>query len=371
MESFRILLFGIKTYECGDKMDNLLERIKIKLLQVVKHRFFKIAYLGRKNGNYFDLLCLLPGGTNRLPNSVTMKLPKGISANSKFSAGKNICFKTNASRLSLKILFKEKRVFCHMSNMATSGLDIYVKENDEYIWKTCVSAKANTQMSVCENIILGEGVKEVLIYLPAFAQIDSLFLKLEENAYIEPGGNKKRKMLAVYGSSISQGCAASRPALSYANLLSRNLKCELLNFGFSESAKGEAVLIEYITKFNIDIFIVEYDHNVSVNELKSTHKNVYEIIRENSDCFIVLMSRFSGGLSISFDEEEERMEVIKDTYMHAIEAGDEKIAMIDGRGVFGMNKSDYFVDGIHPNDAGMRIIADEIQRIIKERGVLI
>ena len=80
-------------------------------------------YALRENGLF--------NGFNRLPDRMNIQLSKGILANSKFSAGMTVSFATNASTINLRVLYKKKRLFQHMSRKASSGIDIYVKVKPE------------------------------------------------------------------------------------------------------------------------------------------------------------------------------------------------------------------------------------------------
>jgi hypothetical protein len=307
----------------------------------------------------------------RIPEDIVKNFSKGIITNSKFPASKRIIFYTNASEFILEVLYKKRCCFEHMSNKATSGIDIYIQNSNNAIkWEKCISPLNNIQMKVCETISIGEGIKEVILFLPAFAQIEQINIGLNKLFYLKINERYSKKTLVIYGSSISQGCAASRPSLSYANILVRKMNMNIINLGFSESAKGEKCFIEYIATLNADIYILEYDHNVSIKDLKITHRRVYEIIRHlNKKCLIIFMTRFSGGISISLEEEEERINIIESTYNFAVINGDKNVELINGRTLFPEDKGDYFVDDRHPNDKGMSLIAEKLYEVIKGRDI--
>ena len=92
----------------------------------------------------------------RIPEDIVKNFSKGIITNSKFPASKRIIFYTNASEFILEVLYKKRCCFEHMSNKATSGIDIYIQNSNNAIkWEKCISPLNNIQMKVCETISIG------------------------------------------------------------------------------------------------------------------------------------------------------------------------------------------------------------------------
>lgn len=344
---------------------NNFERLCIKVLQFIKYGWgcFKI-YINKKRMT--DLMQSVINGNIRIPSVILKQLSRSININNTFPAGKFIEFETQREFLNYQVLYKRRCALKHMPITGTSGIDIYLIEGESYSWVKCIAPNSNTQMFIKGTAKLGNGKKRICCFLPLYASINN-FLVDEDVLIIK---NDKKTKIAFYGSSITHGCAASRPSLCYSNIIARRLNCEILNFGFSESAKGELNVIEYISNIGIEIMVIEYDHNASIIELRNSHLNVYKTIRKNSNCWIIFMSRFSGGISISLNEESERMEIIKSTYEYAINEGDLKVRFINGRELFDNNKSDYFVDGVHPNDLGMYCISEKVCSVILEGKML-
>lgn len=304
---------------------------------------------------------------NRLPKDIVRRLSRGIKVNEQFPAGKTIEFITNSNILEVFVLYKFRRILNNMPSSGTSGLDIYINKDGNYIWKKCIVPNSKSSMYLKDQIDIGKGQKKVKIYFPSFAVIEKLMIKERDVvSFIE----YENPEIVFYGSSISQGAAASRPGLCYINQVASYEKCSVANFGFSESAKGETSLIKYIAGLGQKIFVLEYDHNATINELKKSHLNAYKTIRKESNCWIIMMTRFSGGLSISLDEEMERVKIIEQTYQYAVMHGDNKIIFINGSHLFKENKNLYFVDKIHPNDDGMQAISKIICKCIDDRGML-
>lgn len=291
---------------------------------------------------------------------------KGIRTNCAFSAGKRIYFSTDATHLIFDVRYKKRQLFPHMSQQATSGLDLYYMFDQEYFWLTTIYPRSELQMQVKTYIELPMGTKKVLIYLPPFAQIEQIFVNKEHNAILEECAPETIEIL-IYGSSISQGCAASRPGLSYVNRLQRELNCEVLNYGFSEAANGEEEFISYLMCGNkSNYIIIEYDHNATVERLRKTHKKVYEIVRRNNTkAYIIFLSRISGGISCSIEEARERESIIRETYQYALRTGDKKVRFIDGKLTENKCINNFLIDDRHPNDEGMHYLATKIYETIQ------
>ncbi len=306
----------------------------------------------------------------RIPDYLADKLTKGIRVNNYYSAGREINFITEAHEIEVNVIYKQRSLIKHMSCQATSGIDVYLDINSENIWTGCISPQNNVQMLVKTTIKMGVGKKKVKFFLPAFAEINDIYIGVKPEYNVCCFKEMYKETIVFYGSSITQGCAASRPALSFVNILGRKLNKKVLNFGFSESAKGETDLIEYIASMKAGIYILEYDHNATLEELKNSHRKVYEIIRnKNKNSLIILMSRFSGGISIGLEEEKERINIIEQTYLFALEQGDINIELIKGNSLSVNKKELLFADDRHPNDYGMILIANMLYQVIKRRGL--
>lgn len=304
----------------------------------------------------------------RAPEKIIEEYGKRILRLNRMESGKTVCFSTDEVELTITVIFNDYIVPSNMSLIGACGIDIYFVDHGKYQWKTTIFPNSQTCMYIKKTIYFQKGEKEIIFYLPSYASLKLLNLTIRKGySLYKHNCQFTEGEISIYGSSISQGCASSRPGLSYSNILGRFLHMDVKNFGYSESALGQPHLIKYIAKQHSDIFILEYDHNASVSQLKSTHLQVYLNIRkENPNSIIVLMSRFSGGLSISLEEEKERNEIIFETYQIGIKNGDKKLIFIRGNEI-ASDKEKYFTDDRHPNDFGMYLLATTIYNRITEQ----
>ena len=340
----------------------MVARIWNKLVQIIEFYLYKIRY-SLHSSKYVDLLEISNLKSSRLPARLLANCSKGVRENSFFLAGAQITFTTQFETLEFDVIYKSRCNIKNMSSVATSGIDIYQKVDKGYSWIKCIAPHMPYSMGVKDTIELPPGKKDIVIYLPGYARIEKILIK--KDSHYSDFEFQENRSIAVYGSSVTHGCAASRPGLSYVNILSRDYGYKVFNFGFSASAKGEVEIIEYIASLGTGIIVVEYDHNATVEELRNTHRDVYKTIRgKNKNCLIIFMSRFSGGLSIPRMEEKERIGIIKNTVEYAIHSGDENVRFLDGSQVFAHNKDEAFTDDRHPNDLGMNRIAMEIDKLI-------
>ncbi|MBR6916255.1 MAG: hypothetical protein IKN36_07835, partial [Clostridia bacterium] len=174
------------------------------------------------------------------------------------------------------------------------------------------------------------------------------------------------KPVLFYGSSITQGACASRPGLSYPAILGRRLDFEVINLGFSGSARGERVVAELIASLPLSAFVFDYDHNAeSAEELERTHEPFFKIVREAQPSLPIIMISKADGLS-GREQTLKRRDVIKKNYESALARGDRNVWFIDGTLIYGDDAENCTVDNAHPNDIGFRHMVDAIYPVLKE-----
>lgn len=301
----------------------------------------------------------------RLTSSEQKKCSKLIKRMSLYSAGLYVEFRTDANEFWIEVHYLKYMQLTNMSVKGISGLDVYIFSPNVNKWDyvdTIEPNGLNTKKMLGHIKLDITGEKLIRIYLSSYASIRSLYLGFLSETMIHPHLHRKTKPIVFYGSSITQGCAADHVGDNYVNKVSRTLGFDEINYGFSESAFGEPEIAQMIADIESSGIVIEYDHNATVETLKKTHYNFYRIIREKRrDVPIVLISRLSGGLSVSQEEAIIRFEIIKNTYNLAKKAGDNKIYLVNGNQLLeNETKKLYFADDRHPNRKGMDIIYEAV-----------
>ncbi len=209
-------------------------------------------------------------------------------------------------------------------------------------------------------------MKDYVLHLPTHGEVRELYVGLKIDADVEsPTPYKHSVPVVYYGSSITQGSCASRPANIYEAIVSRRLDADYVNLGFSGSALAEEEVIKYIATLDASVFVCDYDHNApDEKHLERTHPEVYRIIREaNPTLPIVFIS--APNIMPDYTWHIPRREVIRRTYEEAVAAGDRNVYFIDGESFFDIPDRDMCtVDTCHPNDLGMYLIAEKVAKIL-------
>ncbi len=180
------------------------------------------------------------------PN-VTRTFPRIITKSPFSSAGIRLEFTTNSRRLAFgaKTTPGSSRPFCHY--------DLYVNG----VFHGQVGADT-TETSISAEWDLGEGEKEVKLYLPWSATTTLTRVILDNDASLIPA--KKSRRMLIYGDSITQGYDTLRPSLSYASLLADALDAEAFDKGIG-GERFRPALAEATPLIDPDLITVAYGTN--------------------------------------------------------------------------------------------------------------
>ena len=218
-----------------------------------------------------------------------------------------------------------------------------------------------------ESIVDFEEEKErmITIHFPLYSEVRMLYIGLKDGSVLKKAPDYRiEKPVVFYGSSITQGGGASRPGNNYENIISRHLNCNHINLGFSGSARGEVGMAEYIGKLDMSVFVLDYDHNSSTEELRARHNLFFKIVREaQPDLPIIILPRPRYYLK---KDDMVRREIVYKTYQEAIKAGDKNVYFIGGEKLMELAKGEGSVDYTHPNDFGFHSMARALEEVLKE-----
>ena len=314
----------------------------------------------------------------RMNSEAAKSVSKGVFGLHKNTSGGRIRFKTDSDYIALFVKQSNYWDMAHMTAIGRSGFDMYVRENGVYRYYTSFPPSSDSCSYNAEDIrkkgcytsvrtFPSKKMRDITLNMPLYSGVDEMYVILNDDAIVEKAPDYRYTVPVVfYGSSITQGGCASRPGMSYANIISRHLDADFINLGFSGNAKGEDEMAHYIAGLNMSVFVYDYDHNaLSVEDLKNTHERFFKIIREKQpDLPVIMVSRPKKYLT---EEEMRRKHIIYDTYRNAFDSGDKNVYFIDGSEMFGCEGGEEFtVDGCHPTDLGFFKMAEVIGQKVKE-----
>lgn len=319
------------------------------------------------NGLFYE-----DGKFRRLPEEIAKTVSKGVHSLHAHTAGGRVRFKTDSPYIAINVEMGYVHKMSRFAMTGSVGFDMYVKQNDEERYCKTFIPPFDIVDGYTSIIELGtKESREITINFPLYSEVRKLYIGVSESACVEaPHKYKIEKPIVFYGSSITQGCSASRPGCSYESIISRRCDCDYINLGFSGSAGAEQEIANYIKKLDMSIFVYDYDHNApTVEYLANTHEKMFKIIREeNHDLPIIMLSR----PKIYLDKlEKERLSIIKETFENAVVSGDRNVYFIPGEKLMALTNNEGTVDNDHPNDLGFasiaKVLGDDIERIFERR----
>lgn len=307
----------------------------------------------------------------RMPQAVADSVSRGVADLNHCTAGGRVRFKTNSSFIGIRAVQKNREPSSHMSRLGQSGLDLYRKnEAGTEIFVNAFRPPMDMTDGYSSSQKTDGEMAEYTIHLPLYDNLQELYIALKKDAVLEaPAPYAIEKPVVYYGSSITQGGCAGRPGNSYQAMLSRRLKIDHINLGFSGQGRGEPQMAEYLAEIckNASAFVCNYDWNAPTEEhLIKTHMPLYRTVRAaNPDLPILFMSE----PEIVFYPQRmlPRLEIIRKTYETAKAEGDGKVWFLPGNTIYrGEHWDTCTVDACHPNDLGFFRMAMAIEPYLKE-----
>ena len=311
----------------------------------------------------------------RAPYDVAKSIAYGVEVLNTNTAGGRVRFKTNSNSLSIIVRYRALTKMRHMPLTGSCGFTLLenLKGGKLKYYKTFSPCFSNSVETSYEDTYVfptpsNGKLRAFTLYFPSYQDfITEVYLAFDKGSKIENGKKYKNvKPILYYGSSVTQGGCSSRPDNSYQSMIEKATNVDYINLGYSGNGRARKQMVDYMKTVDCSVFVCDYDHNApTVEYLNDTHYYLYSEFRStHKDTPIILVSATDER---DYENRLKRRDIIKQTYLKALENGDKNVYFIDGQKVIPVSeKKNAFVDGVHPNDLGFYYIAKAILKVLKK-----
>lgn len=309
----------------------------------------------------------------RIDSAESLKMPASVKRLAKMSAGISILFETNSSFIRAKWKLPNEVYLSNMTPIGHSGLDLYCLKNGK--WQYVSVGKPEKGIMQDGMIIqnMDTSMKQFMLYLPLYNGLSDLQIGVSLSAVLkkpaQPGINTAKRVV-VYGSSIVQGASASRAGMAYPAMLQRRTGYDVINLGFSGSAKMEIELAEYLATVPADCYVLDCIPNPSPEQIKERSYNFIKHLRDKQPNVPIIMVETVFRENGNFDNKigqnvRSQNEEIRKTFERLKKEGIKNFYYIESSKLTG-NDHEATIDGVHLTDLGFMRIADAIQPYLEK-----
>lgn len=295
---------------------------------------------------------------------------------SKQSAGLSVRFHTNAPSVKVRYKVKGSLSMFHMPTTGVSGIDLYATDRDGTL-RWCAS-KFNLSYKDTINYefkdltyFTGEDHGyDFELFLPLYNEVTWMEIGVPEDRELHFLPVSGEKPIVVYGTSIGQGACASRPGMAWTNIVHRESGFPVINLSFSGNGLIEEEVFSFLTEIDAKLFVIDCLPNMATERTELIYDRLLRgvaILREKSKAPILLVEHNYAN-SISSQQNIDWQTRSNGEQRRAYEA----LQQQGVKNIYYLNREemqftqDSMVEGIHPNDLGMRQYADAYLRKIRE-----
>ena len=295
----------------------------------------------------------------------------------KMASGLAIAFSTNATTIYVKAHYGDVVRWSQYAPVATTcGFNLFIRNDEgEWTWaaskahKTIPNAKNKERTSKPLPVISGlsKEMKECLIYLPLYSELEGLEIGVNKGATIEAIPVPFRHKIAVFGSSFTHGSCASGAGLTWPAFLSRSIGMQLCSFGMSGNSKLQPIIGQILGETKADAYICDAFSNPSVTQIGARIRPFIEAIRKSNPNAPIIFLNTIYRESRNFIARNEKKEQSRIDYVENIMAAVVK----EYKGVYFVNVpnqtgTDHVTsaDGTHPYSYGYHRWAQAIEKPI-------
>ncbi len=304
-------------------------------------------------------------------NAEQFSAPKSLENS---STGIAILFRTDSRFIEARWTTSSKKVGSNMTPIFHSGLDLYIRENGEWVFAGVARPKfnSNEHSSIIANR-MADGMKECMLYLPMFNCVTKLEIGISPKATIEAIPSPFKYKIVFVGSSITHGASAARPGASYVARMGRALNAESPNIGLSGRCKLDDYFANIVCASKADAYIFDTFSNSTAKQIDERLYNFVKRITEAHPgkpmIFLQTLKRDIGHFNLGSRKrnDDQREAAVKGMARVCKEF---KNVYFINPGIYAGEDHEGTIDGTHLNDLGVQRTLDnalpKIKKILKK-----
>lgn len=309
---------------------------------------------------------------DRLPAKAESMVRASVWTLAQDSTGLRYRFVTDATAIHVrwKVRKGDRLALPHMPATGVSGVDLYVRDADE--WRFLAGGRP--EAAVNEKVLvrgLEKKSREYLLHLPLYNGVDSVEIGVPEGANFgaAPDRYAERKPVVFYGTSILQGGCASRPGMAYPAIMGRALDWPTVNLGFSGNGKSEPEMAALLAELDPAAYVLDSLPNLLVAEVKERVEPFVQRLRAKHPTTPIVLVENVNYTDTGLVEARRVKVAEANTFLRQLHdrlkaAGDKHIYYVHASHLLGGDGEDT-VDGTHPTDLGFMRMAKGVTPILR------
>lgn len=303
----------------------------------------------------------------RLPLRLKSTVPPKVWSLAQSPAGVRIRFATDSAVIGVVAKGSGAPPSSHMTAIATGGVDLYV----DGVYRGSAAPDKEGKLSAEWPVGKTRARREITLYLPYGRALDVRNVVLEAGAKIWPAKPfAVAKPVVYYGSSITQGIAASNPGGTFQALLGRWLDTDFVNLGFSGNGLGEPELARAVAEIDAACFVVDFWANPTTDLYRARLPGFIDLLRAKHPDTPILVTGpyYNPSEEVPGNAGERQIEKRafgREFVAQQRAAGDRQIVHVDGLEMLPRDQAEGLVDGRHANSMGFYLCAKGLEPYLR------
>ena len=196
------------------------------------------------------------------------------------STGLALVFTTDSRNVYARWSVNPRKLVANSPDVYMRGMDIYLRHEGKWTFAGVARPKTDPNVLEFESPLvrrMGEGVKEFMVYLPAYVVLKSLEIGVDEGSMIKAAPSPFKHKIVFIGSSLTHGEGTPRPGANYVAQLGRRLNAETPNLGHSGQCKLQQHFIDIVCDNKADAFVFDAFSNPTAEQI---NERLYDFVKQ-------------------------------------------------------------------------------------------
>ena len=259
-----------------------------------------------------------------------------------------------------------------MPSTGVSGIDVYRFDEAANRWMYVKTGRIHSGKGASLSLDWTPKTP-CLVNLPLYNGIKSFALGIEKGATVSALPPRKSgidKPVVFYGTSITQGGCASRPGLSFVNIVGRDLDVPVVNLGFSGSGVMELEMAEHLARIDASCYVLDCLWNMGMSKDKprrgrNVDENYEPFIRRLRELKPLTPIVMAEACDVFAGKKDSRSDYIRALYKRLKAEGWKNLVYLKKDKMYRPD-TEGTVDGVHANDRGMLDLAEAFGTAVRE-----